>query len=76
MAENKEKETSTFSKVLKITGYVLAGVACVAGGVAISNTPLGKKIDSGLKWAGGKVGLCSRDRENDIHAGEEQQQRR
>lgn len=75
MAENKE--ISTFGKVLKITGYVLAGMACVAGGVAISNTPLGKKIDSGLKWAGNKVGLySSRDRENDLHAGEEQQQRR
>lgn len=71
MAENKE--TSTLGKVLKITGYVLAGVACVAGGVAISGTPLGKKIDSGLKWAGGKIGLCSsRGRENDLHAGEEQ----
>jgi len=74
MAENKE--ISTFGKVLRITGYVLAGAGLIASGVAISNTPLGKKIDSGLKWAGGKVGLCSsRDRENDIHAGEEQQRR-
>jgi hypothetical protein len=74
MAENKE--ISTFGKVLRITGYVLAGAGLIASGVAISNTPLGKKIDSGLKWAGGKIGLYSRDRENDIHAGEEQQQRR
>lgn len=66
------KETSTLGKVLRITGYVLAGAGLIASGVAISGTPLGKRIDSGLKWVGGKVGLCSRDRENDIHAGEEQ----